>query len=153
MRNADVCICVATALRAGKRFCANRFLSFHTLQMIEDLKSQLYRWLVDIGFAPSPSSKGQQQQQEEEDDHDHYQHLNANAASSSCVLAAVCAGLYPHVVHVISPSAKEEPKTCSEGKRSVPSTIPTPSLRNEKDVSVSGLSYSFAVFVTFIVSI
>lgn len=66
-----------------RKFCYDNFLSFHTLNHLENLRSEFMRHLFELDFITDLNPKNLEN--------------NQNSLNLSLVRAVICAGLYPNV--------------------------------------------------------
>lgn len=77
-------------MKAARNFCEENFLSFATLNEVQNLRRQYLESLIEIGFY-------------KRSEHEHY---NKNSETVNLLKAIVFAGLNPNIAKIILPDTK-----------------------------------------------
>ncbi|KAL6041650.1 3'-5' RNA helicase ythdc2 [Balamuthia mandrillaris] len=86
-------------------FCNKFFLSPNSLQTISNMRGQFMTILKDLGYAYGPSSGADPSINDND-----VKNLNRNSKSQTAIQMALCASLYPNLVHIHYPSQKKSKK-------------------------------------------
>ena len=96
------CVARESAKDRGRDFCRRNYLNWAALIEIEDMRQQNFELMSQIGFVQSTKSRVTDKWLVSS-------RYNRNHKNERVLHAVLCAGLYPHVAHVVKTSRDDSP--------------------------------------------